>query len=221
MRSGRLAVLAAIITALAVAGASLAAGKGGGDAKSKADASAKRGKRGPKGPPGPRGPIGPAGPQGALGPKGDQGERGPEGLPGTSVFAGTIPSGSHATGAWGGRTMQVPGLQNNPLFTYSFPAPAPVALRDDQVNFGAATAEMSDNDPACTGDVNNPTAPPGKVCIYVSAASRDNAQLAGFSLIAGDPPQEGDRFGFTVRMINEVLDEDHMSAVGTWAYTAP
>ncbi len=216
MRSGRLAVLAAIITALAVAGASLAASEGGGDAKS----SAKRGKRGPKGPPGPRGPIGPAGPQGALGPKGDQGERGPEGLPGTSVFAGTIPSGGKVTGAWGGRTMQVPGLQNNPLFTYSFPAPAPVGLTDEQVNFGAATAEMSDNDPACTGDVNNPTAPPGKVCIYVNAASRDNTELAGFSLIAGNPPQSGDRFGFTVRMINEGA-ADHMSAVGTWAYTAP
>ena len=213
MRSARLAVLAAIITALVVAGASLAANAGDGGARSKASAA----KRGPKGPPGPRGPIGPAGPQGVDGPKGDvgpegaQGVQGPQGPQGPS-FPTVIPSGTTVTGAWGQRTVDnaVAGA-SNPLFAYSLPARAPVPLTDTQVNFGAATAETSDHDAACTGSANNPTAPAGKVCIYAIPDSRQNTQLHGFSLDTGEPPTQADRYGFMVRMIRhrgrEHLDE--------------
>src|SRR5690349_19326214 len=115
------------------------------------------------------GPRGPRGLQGLQGPPGDPGQPGQPGAPGASAFdGGTIPSGTTITGAWGGRYITaVPGNQQNSyLLTYSFPLPAPVKLRDSDVQFGANTAgPVGDADPDCAGSVANPTAPAGMVCL--------------------------------------------------------
>lgn len=167
---------------------------------------------------GSRGPTGVTGLQGQQGPTGQQGATGPSALDG-----GSIPSGTTVTGAWGGRyTAALAGSQTNSyLLPSSFPLPAPIALTDANVNFGAGTAApVGDADPACTGSAANPTAPSGKVCIYVNAGTRDNSTLTGFKLTAAGGASNADRYGFEVRII-EVSNPGTIRAEGTWAYTAP
>ena len=171
---------------------------------------------------GPQGERGPQGPQGLEGPQGAEGPPGPSGLSG-----GSIPSGTTVTGAWGGRYLNaLAGNQTSSyLLPYSFPLPAPIALTDANVNFGATTAApVGDADPACAGSAAAPTAPSGKVCIYVNSTTRDNSTLTGFKLTAAGGATNADRYGFEVRMVN--INEGGtnggtMRAEGTWAYTAP
>jgi hypothetical protein len=100
----------ALITAVSVAGVSLAESSGDGtSSNAKADtAQAKRGPRGKTGPAGPRGPQGPEGPAGANGAAGPQGAQGPAGAAGqnaTSLWAvvrgttGALVRGSGAVSA--------------------------------------------------------------------------------------------------------------------------
>lgn len=164
----------------------------------------------------------PAGPEGPAGPKGDTGPSGPSALDG-----GSIPAGTTVTGVWGGRYINaLEGTQTNSyLLSYGFPLPAPVALTDANVNFGADTAApVGDADSACTGSASNPTAPAGKVCIYADSATRSNSTLTGFKLTAAGAASEADRYGFEVRIINQSnggATGGTIRAEGTWAYTAP
>ena len=190
-----------------------------------------RGARGPQGKSGPQGSKGESGTPGAKGDKGDPGTpgaKGDKGDPGTSLFnASTIPSGVTVRGAWGGRYIAAIGpagtQQNSYLLSYSFPLPAPQNLADADVQFGAGTvAPVGDADPACTGNVANPTAPAGKVCLYVEEATRSNATLTGFKLrAAAGTTTAADSYGFEVRIVDGGTVPATMRAEGTWAYTAP
>jgi hypothetical protein len=154
---------------------------------------------------------------------GAKGDKGDKGDPGTSVFTSAIPSGTTIAGAWGGRYI-APQLafNNSYLISTSFPVKAPVALSDTDVN-AAPDAAAGDPDPTCTGSASNPTAPPGKVCIYISRAN--NASVTGFRLtnpgVSGTAP--GDAYGFVVRILDTgtVGNTATTNAEGTWAYTAP
>jgi hypothetical protein len=172
---------------------------------------------------GDQGPVGPQGLKGDAGGTGPTGATGVTGMPGTSVFASTIPSGTTVTGAWGMRDIapQLAG-NNNPIEVVSFPVKAPVPLTDATVNTGANTA-AGDPDPSCTGTADNPTAPPGEVCVYISTAS--NASVTGFALSnpGSGVSSAADAYGFTVRLLDAgtVGDTSTLKAFGTWAYTAP
>jgi hypothetical protein len=91
MRGIRAALTVALITAVSVAGVSIAESSGDGTfskAKAKAAAQGKRGPRGktgPAGPRGPQGPEGPAGPAGAAGTPGAAGAPGAPGAPGSAL----------------------------------------------------------------------------------------------------------------------------------------
>jgi hypothetical protein len=165
------------------------------------------------------------GKRGKTGPRGLKGDTGPPGP--SALDGGSIPSGTTVTGAWGGRYVNaLEGNQTNSyLLSYSFPLPAPVALTDASVNFGASTAApVGDADPACTGSAAGPSAPAGKVCIYVNSGTRDNTTLTGFKLTAAGTASDADRYGFEVRMVNinaGGASGGTMRAEGTWAYTAP
>ena len=205
-----------------------------------------QGPQGPQGPAGPAGPQGPAGDRGAEGPrglqglkgetgetglkgdKGNTGDKGDKGDDGTSLFnATTIPSGQTVRGAWGGRYLAAiaGNQQNNYLLSYSFPLKAPQKLRDSDVQFGANTAgPVGDADAACTGSVANPTAPPGKVCIYSNEGpngTRSNSTLTGFKLSAAGVNTDADAYGFMVRLVDAGTVPGLVRAEGTWAYTAP
>jgi hypothetical protein len=187
-----------------------------------------RGLRGLPGPAGAQGLQGLPGATGAAGAKGDKGDKGDPGEPGTSLFsATTIPSGVTIRGAWGGRyiTAVAGNQQNSYLLSYSFPLRAPVKLRDSDVQFGASTAgPVGDADPACNGSVANPTAPAGKVCIYVNEGpngTRSNVTLTGFKLSAAGVNTDADAYGFEIRMVDAGTVPGTLRAEGTWAYTAP
>ena len=193
-----------------------------------------RGGQGPQGPQGAQGAQGAKGDAGAAGDKGDPGikgdpgTKGDPGADGASLFiAGTLPSGTTVRGAWGGRYITaVAGMQQNSyLLSYSFPLKAPQKLRDSDVQFGAGTAgPVGDADPACTGSVASPTAPAGKVCIYVNEGpngTRSNVTLTGFKLSAAGVNTDADAYGFEVRMVDAGTVPGTLRAEGTWAYTAP
>jgi hypothetical protein len=80
---------------------------------------------------------------------------------------------------------------------------------------GQTPPTTSDTDPGCTGTPANPTAPPGKVCIYVSIA--DNAfNVRGGSVLGGAGASP---YGFQLKW-DSTLDGDTL-VDATWAYTAP
>ena len=95
----------------------------------------------------------------------------------------------------------------------SLPAPAPVALDADHVNFGASSG-YADADPDCTGSNWNPTAPPGKVCIY-------SFGLSGIDQPEGTSGRMSNRFGFAIQYASNGANNDYVGTGGVWAYTAP
>jgi hypothetical protein len=93
------------------------------------------------------------------------------------------------------------------------PGPAPADLSDATVNF--ANAGAADADPACSGSAVAPTAPAGKVCLYLTSAAGGGTTVDGQAI----PGLAGSRGGFVVHASNATLGQT--GAFGTWAYTAP
>lgn len=158
-------------------------------------------------------------PAGAKGDKGDKGDAG------TSVFNSSIPSGQTVKGVWGGRfaTPTPDTYSFNPRV--GFPVAAPVGLADAQVSFpaGTALAAPGDQDPTCAGSADVPTAPAGKVCVYVDAVTTGAApnvtSLAATQLDGENSEQS--KLGFGVAITATGLANGSVQARGTWAYTAP
>jgi len=149
---------------------------------------------------------------GPQGPPGEKGDPGPKGDNGVNVFSSTIPSGTTITGAWhvfSGASQVGVAVYD----TYSFPVPAPEETTD--VNFGANTPEAQDADPDCTGSSANPTAPPGKVCVYLGS-SQVATDFVGQPYTAAGQNTRGFRVG-----IASTSGGSDASAGGNWAYTAP
>jgi hypothetical protein len=158
-----------------------------------------------------RGQTGAAGPQGPQGPQGPKGVAGPQGEPGISAFVGTIPSGTTVRGYYE-RQDYVPSGKKVRIGV-SLPAPAPVDLDATHVNFGASSG-YADADPDCTGSNWNPTAPPGKVCIY-------SFGLSGVDQPEGTSGRMSNRFGFAIQYSSNGANNDYVGTAGVWAYTAP
>jgi len=116
----------------------------------------------------------------------------------------------------------------------SLPFPARVALTDSDVLVDVTTWTCGDNPcdqtqpvasssesgsaAACTGSVANPTAPAGKVCIYV--AGGDNAEdVAGYSVVPGTG---GSPYGFKLHWVSTGPGNSQNTFIdAVWAYTAP
>jgi hypothetical protein len=136
-------------------------------------------------------------------------------LKGLSPYA-TIPSGATVTGSWNYYDIPSPAAQVE--LVEAFPAPAPVALTDANVNFGNEPGGITnDKDPACGGDSSTPTAPAGKVCIYIDHGSSSPNTLVGNALRLL-PTSPTSRYGFEISS-GEIGNNG--VAGGTWAYTAP
>ena len=126
---------------------------------------------------------------------------------------GEIPPGQTVRGTFGtaGTTFQRDFV--------NFPVPAPTDLDDSRVNF-APGAKAGDDDPACTGGPQDPTAPAGKVCLYADGfwAGTDDASCTGESAAPDFSTAGTFRFGFRV----EATGAGPMTGcIGNWAYTAP
>jgi hypothetical protein len=147
-----------------------------------------------------------------------------------SFASRTIPSGTTVTGAFGiganvTAAVTVSVDPSPPTATAAtavasdlrqvvqLPGPAPADLSDATVNF--ANAGTADADPSCTGTAAAPTAPAGKVCLYLSSSPGAGTAVDGQAI----PGLAGSRSGFVVHATNAALGET--GAIGTWAYTAP
>lgn len=89
---------------------------------------------------------------------------------------------------------------------------APVPLTEASLRFPSGS--VGQNDPTCTGTLEAPTAPPGKVCIYLVGQ--------GFaSLSAGAAPLANR--GFLVRWRTRAVELTDLNVwlLVSWAYTAP
>jgi hypothetical protein len=165
----------------------------------------------------PRGPQGPAGPRGATGATGATGPAG-------ASAPNPLPSGQTIRGAIGGDFHAFDNSASDFGVDATFPIPAPVGVSDSDVfvnvanwqDAGGQTAPTTtDTSAGCTGTPANPTAPPGKVCIYVSGA--DHAfNLAGDSVLFGT---EASKYGFKLKWDASQTGDTFVDA--TWAYTAP
>jgi hypothetical protein len=106
----------------------------------------------------------------------------------------------------------------------TFPIPAPVGVSDSDVFVnvagwqdagGQTPPTTTDTNAGCTGTPAGPTAPAGKVCIYVSGA--DHAfNLAGDSVLFGTGAS---KYGFKLKWDASQTGDTFVDA--TWAYTAP
>jgi hypothetical protein len=128
----------------------------------------------------------------------------------------TIPSGVTVTGAFGlssnVTTLTAPPT-NDVREVVQLPGLAPADLSDTTVNFANAVGPV-DVDPACTGTPNAPTAPAGKVCLYLSATQNADTTVEGTAI----PSLLGSRAGFVV---HAAALNSATGVFGTWAYTAP
>jgi hypothetical protein len=136
-------------------------------------------------------------------------------------MSGTIPSGVTVTGVIGGLETSG-GSSNVQVFADFNGLRAPANLSDADVNFddvglSAAAAASAEEDAGCTGGISDPTAPAGKVCIYLFQDGVDDGTGHAFALGNGTPFTEADRYGFFV----SAFRSGAASLRGTWAYHAP
>lgn len=136
----------------------------------------------------------------------------------------TVPSGRAIRGAVGGDFNASAPITDWGVIV-SLPATAGNALSDGDVfinvagwqsgDVGQVQPTTTDTNAGCTGSPANPTAPAGKVCIYV--AGGDNAQdVNGYSVLPGTGASP---YGFKLKWENPGTGDTFIDAV--WAYTAP
>jgi hypothetical protein len=166
----------------------------------------------------PRGRTGATGPRGATGLRGSSGARGPAGPAGESALA-PLPTGRTIHGVAGANLQDSNFAPGNDFGVNAvLPIPARNNLTDAQVSVNVAGAvggpTTTDGDPGCTGTPAAPTAPAGRVCIYVASAT-NAVTLQGLSAAgaAGTP------YGF--RLVWNSANTGDTFVDATWAYTAP
>jgi hypothetical protein len=125
-----------------------------------------------------------------------------------------IPKGATVTGVFGLQHFFAGGSDDHLRQAISLPGVAPANLTDTTVNFKAA-AGVADADATCTGTAASPTAPAGKVCLYLTSGAGLGSTFRGEAL----PGLPGSRRGFVVRSDNAAASGT--GVYGVWAYTAP
>lgn len=167
-----------------------------------------------------RGTTGLAGPRGFAGPQGTTGERGQPGTPGAQGTRGfsawdQIPSGQSVTGSkylYQSRA----GVLVSDVWQENLPGIAPAALTSNAVNFAPMEGSpIDDADSSCTGSFERPTAPSGKVCLYLDSATN-------LRRIEGMRGYASPRQSFSILYDSEnETPQQLVSFSVTWAYTAP
>jgi hypothetical protein len=164
---------------------------------------------------GPQGPQGAPGPQGVAGPKGDAGKSALTPLAPFETVKGVVGFDTHV------------GNKNQTFWAYaSLPIPAAkpfndarvVVVPNEVVPEGAiALEDVQVASSACTGSFEFPTAQPGYVCIYPTAASNVKG-IWGVATPQAAPNAIGTaRYGFAVSTISIKAGDIFFEA--TYAYT--
>lgn len=185
---------------------------------------------GPTGAKGETGLQGPAGPSGGAGPRGDTGSAGSVGPRGESGPRGvsawdTVPPGQAVTGVQmlGGTNpaTSLPGAVD--VRTVSLGARASSALSTDRIGLVGAplqgTTRVAATAEGCTGSFADPTAPAGRLCIYLAGdlTNIQSVEVAGFA--------EPQRTSFALRfqtapaiLLGGVIVPQEYAAQFSWAY---
>jgi hypothetical protein len=182
-------------------------------AKKFAGKNGKNGKEGPQGVKGDPGAPGAKGAPGAPGAKGDPGAPGAPGQEGSPWTAGgVLPSGETETGAWAAgpkaKTTIVPISFNIPLA--EAPANLYYVTPDGNELIGVGVGGESRPAENCLGSAEEPSAPPGVVCVYAESESTELSE--GFNAFSVHMFVSGATFNFS-------MTENHQG-IGTWAVTA-
>jgi hypothetical protein len=201
----------------------------------------KQGPQGVQGVPGPQGPQGPQGARGAIGPTGSPGMDGTSGADGKSVeigsatggecpdggstvqvegelltkeavcngetgFTETLPEGKTLKGVW---SFARKGEASTTYVPISFLIPLATAMPEARVHFVAVGEPTPPAD--CQGNVAEPTAAAGSMCIYASVL------LNGTSPFVEEIAGTGYKYGANLRF---TTPEGISLGRGTWAVTA-
>lgn len=174
-----------------------------------------------KGQKGAKGAAGARGAQGAPGAAGAAGASGANGATGARGFSSwhPIPSGQLVTGV---ERFDVEGgrASSDFHFTINLPGVAPAELDNEAVNFapGGNAGAVGDADSTCTGTAAAPTAPPGKMCLYLvvhAGIAAPGPTGAGLNNAFGRQ-----RAGKVMWFGTPAVNADSLVEF-TWAYRAP
>ncbi|HTR72008.1 MAG TPA: hypothetical protein VMG80_00290 [Solirubrobacteraceae bacterium] len=157
---------------------------------------------------------------GATGPSGPTGSTGPTGSPWTA--GGTLPHGSTETGVWSATGMPVSiGIGAHGAITASISFPIPLAKAPEVENVigeGEGEHEANENLPAgCKGNVNEPKAEPGDLCIFVALGINATFNAGAVESATGEGGGEPGKTGAEVFGLAE--KSEGVSMTGTWAVT--
>jgi hypothetical protein len=134
-----------------------------------------------------------------------------------------IPPGATVTGVF--REVEDEGSTNGVFLKFSqnfYGLRAPTPLTDADINFddtgiSATVAAPGEESAGCTGGIGIPTAPPGKVCIYLFEERVSDDLANADQLGSGTAFNQADDKGFVV----DAQGPAPARLSGTWAYTAP
>jgi Collagen triple helix repeat (20 copies) len=211
-----------------------------------------KGKNGAAGPAGAQGPAGPAGASGAKGEngiagnEGMQGKEGPRGATGPAGVTGAkgatgqtgftekLPSGETETGTWSafmGRSAY-PSGKEIPVAAISFPIPLKAhsenAFFCNQAQTEAETGECTNGATkqvelsGCTGNVTEPTAPVGRLCVYTKLEKFESSTVVFLRLTGLESETGGGTTGAILMFETAGKSETELNyrMYGTFAVTA-
>lgn len=206
---GMIALVMALVTGAYAAGGGLS-GKQKREVKKIAKTEAQKyansnpGPEGKPGPQGPKGESGAAGERGVEGPDGEKGDPGEAGVCSKSNPECVLPPGATMTGVWtvSGAAVQAFGGSSFPLKLEASPKQFLVVH------------SKGEHEAECPGDVSEPKAEAGVLCLYVQRKE------PGGAFISGSNHSPDDTSGLIVEIFGGEPEEDAV-AFGTWAVTAP
>jgi hypothetical protein len=189
----------------------------------KTGAAGTNGAQGPAGGTGPQGPAGAAGPQGTAGTAGTPGTPGKPGTNGTNgapgspwTAGGTLPAGATLKGEWN-LNGQVSGGLLRVASSVSFGIPLAAAATIHYIKpLGTTPA-------GCTGDVTNPGATEGVLCVFAKQEENSEPTFFGSPLPAVCgwetvcPSATSSLLGFAMYTFSHEAGEVNLN--GTWAVT--
>jgi hypothetical protein len=148
------------------------------------------------------------GADGAQGPRGADGAQGPRGFSAWDE----IPAGQTVTGSMIWDSALIADNADH-FINVQFPGKAAAGLTNATINFATDALPITgDDDSACLGSVAVPTAPAGKVCIYL-------LDWDAIYALEGRANNVNTRDGFTVRFLADGDPGDDMFVNFSWAYT--
>ena len=188
-----------------------------------------QGAQGPAGPAGPGGAAGAKGETGSAGVKGEAGSAGAKGekgvtgatgatgATGVSGFTEKLPKDKTETGVWGGSGFNLPEFsQVHMAISFAIPLAAPGVA----VYLNKEATDQSAGTEGCTGNVAEPTAPSGKLCIYTAEELIEGGKEITAIISFNGTPGTYQSSGTVLRVITPEGAES-LNANGSWAVTAP